>query len=643
MIYPIEAFHDPNFCENLMRLNATNGTTKVLFDGPGSPAERTVEVSTKELIFNIILWKPFIRFKIPIVKSLYTNIDAFPEDCIAKIQTEQYHYLLDNTQVPGKDIRMAMWDAINDFNNFVLRHLGAYQRSMSILSLARVQCDPKVKAIIDQKIDPRLGTEAAEIKHNRVTKELIKLIGTRGEIENNVLIDFMEAKQLKSNQIPQQMYAYGTRSDITDHMMSHVINESAMSGLKSVKDFATESLSAKKSAFFNKTVIKNTQYFARVLRLNCSQLPYMYKGDCGNRLLVPVTIPAKHVEQYIDKVVFFEGSQVAISRKNFESFKDKRVAMISPLTCRYTDGVCEHCSGRASSRPWEFIPSGLHLGIYSATKVGKSVSQMVLSAKHLIKTKSLTYALPTTSAKYFLISDTEIFFKEKFLTKLDKLSIKIPTSALGHLADLGGENLGSIEESFSDIESFELIDESTGATELLEIASDRYMPFFSVSMLKHMAKNISNIVSTDDDCVVIPLKGFNPKRSIMKYIVVNDDMVAFTRQVDNFLKAKISDHTSLTSILHDFTKIVYDKTTINIFFIEVLLKTFLRRKDGVSGLPVVDDVNNVVAGNMKDNIEAASVSIKLSHERVAEYVSAASSYVRNKGVGTYDRSFGFTT
>jgi len=65
----------------------------------------------------------------------------------------------------------------------------------------------------------------------------------------------MIADTLKKNQIPQMLLKYGPRSDVDDTMCRHIINESSFSGNKSVADFAVESLSAKKSAYFNKSVI----------------------------------------------------------------------------------------------------------------------------------------------------------------------------------------------------------------------------------------------------------------------------------------------------------------------------------------------------------------------------------------------------
>ena len=724
MAIPVSAFGNKDYIYNLMDAGADEGDTLVRFDDG-----EEVSVDTRMLIFNSILWLPYYHFKLPITKKDLENVKAILGGTFSKIQTKQYHRILNTTNLNHMDVVKVMFIVHSDLHKFIVKNLGSYQLGMSALSLARVQCNPKITAITSQVLDPMMGTEAAEIRHNNNTKEMTKIISTRGVLEEatytiddvikqmevrdkyiatisktqgggvtrtrhisdekrhkvirspNVLIPFMECGALKENQIPQQMYCYGPRSDINDHMMRHIINESAMSGLKSPADYAVESLSAKKSSYFNKTVIKNTQYFARVLRINCSATPKMYKGDCGNRIAVPHTIHAKETKNYTDKIVFHEGRRLAVCDvsgaysgfvsdenevvlivKEYDEGNDKKayyfvpckdglginvpveqlqkdikVSMVSPITCRYSDGVCEYCAGRNSIKPWAFHPNDttLNLGIYAATHVGRAVSQMVLSAKHLIKTKSLTYVPPGTSSKYFMVmaGSIDIFLREKIAEQTD-LRIHVPVAAFHRpLSDLQHES--NHADSFSELEMMAISDK-LGNKETFSVSTDRHFPFFSSAFLKHMAKNMGNIETTDDDMYIIPLKGFGAAKSIMQYTVVNDDMVAFTKSVDRFLKTRIGEYTSVSAAMQDFVKILYNKTKVNVFYAELLIKCFVADAR-------ITDIDNVEFAKMKSSIENKSVSSKMSHERLGsrDYLGDASACVVDKGVGFFDSFFGF--
>lgn len=634
MIYTIQALAKPGHIDELMDNGLDNGTMDLKLSNGN-----VIKIGTRLAMLNTILLHPLIKLGIPINEKDIHYITAIKSNTISRIQTEQYRMLLDVADVHHMEIVALFWEAINNLYIWTKEHLGAYQQSMSILSLAKVQCHPAVKELTEYHIDPKLGTSYAEGKHKELTGKLIDAIGTRGVIDDNVLINFMETGSLKANQIPQQMLGYGTRSDIDDSMMSHVINESATSGLKSAADYGIESLSAKKSSYFNKHVIKDTQYFARVLRLNSSPIIKMYKGHCGSDVTIPLTIPKENTHNFVDKVCFHEGERKVITVANHSEFGDKRISLISPLGCRHLDGVCEYCAGRNTTKPWEWLPNVSNLGIFAGTKVGKAVSQKILSSKHLIKTNSLTYVLHDHAKNFLVTKSKHIHFRSN-LTGLDKSTLRISADSLRHLNDL---THGKVEaEQFSDIKTFELIDAHKNVVEL-RLDVDRFIPYFSKQMLKHIKKNLSSI-DIEDEYYNIPLKGFDIKNPVCSYTVINDDMIAFTREFTTMLTTRIREYTSLTTIMQDLTAILYSKTAINIFFVEVLMKSFIRsHNDEECGPAIVTDPDNVKLAGMSTNIESSSVSGKLGHEHLGttKYLCDASTSVREKGPGVFDRFFNF--
>ena len=597
-----------------------------------------VTIPARILTLHTLLWRPYITYELPITSKHIYEIKAIDGSVFADIHTAQYGELLE--LLPDErhqDIINELWLCINDIDNFVVRYLGAYHQSMSAYSLSKIQMHDKIKALTDVHLDKNMGTKIAEKKMAELSGKLSALLASDELGDSNVLRAFMQTGTLNKNQIPQQMIAYSTRSDIDDKMMRHIINCSAMSGLRNIYDFATESLSAKKSSYFNKVVIKSTQYFARLLRLNNLPQVKMYRGSCGTTNTLTTKLNPLHTKQWVDKVVYVDGHRLEITKHNHKEFAEKTVHFRSPTLCRHKDGCCEECAGRRSSRPWAWVPQ-VHLGLLAATKLASAVSQMVLSAKHLISTKSLVLYLSDNAKAYYWIKGSNVYFKDE-LTKFISGGgyIKVAIDAIPRMEELNSKGLS--EERFSSISNVTFVKD--GIEDTIELANERFLPMFSRKFIKHMKRNRAHIVE-ENGFYVIPLTGFDIADPFMSYVVINDDMVAFTRAVEHMLKSKISEYTSISTALTDLSVILYSKTNINIFFVEVLLKSFLRAADGSPEYPVIEDPDNVTFGNTATNIELASISGKLGHEKIGnQYFANPATSVVEKHSCVYDKYFDY--
>jgi hypothetical protein len=599
----------------------------------------TVTLRLRMILWNLILNYPWFAFNIPLTANMFKVRPATKNDVLSAVWSEQYAQLL-KLGIPGIQILVRFWYVLDIVQKIIREHFGAYQQSMSMLSLARIWCTPQIQELV-KPID-NVGTDAMEKILNQRSKALTKLL-LSDEIPNNVLRPFQETASLKDSQSAQTLLAYGPRADLDDSICSHTVQNSAMSGLANVQDFLIETLSAKKASFFSKVMICDTQYFARVLRLHAMPLGKQYKGHCGNTQTVPIQLPEDRLDNYLDKIVFLDGQQYAITPETLDLVKGKKVMMISPTMCRHTDGVCEYCCGRASGKPWEYMPPD-HIGIYSATKVGRAVSQMVLSTKHLLKTKTLMYSLTQQLKEYFVINESDIHLKESMVDKLNKCKIRIPVDFLGHLNDL--EHGVQIDEQFSEIKYIDLIFPN-GDVQHLVFETEHCIPYFASTFLKHLNKVSSRIEVTEDEEYVIPLAGFGSGKPLMRFTVINDDMIAFTELVERMLKNNIHNYTTITSALQDFAKILYSKTSINIFFVELLLKSFMRTSRDNPHIGAIENTDNVCFGNMKDNISDRSVSVKLGHERLGikarseNYFAELDTHIVPKEPGLLDAFFGF--
>jgi len=653
--FTLDNLLDSKFCEHLMKDKQDKGMGEVVLeDGT------TLTMPVRKLIVNAIFWRVYRFFKESITKDRVFPLHSFNDEtdgkCFGGIYKELVlkHYAGQSTIIhdvaTAKDISQEedkfYLEVLQQvflgkcyLPNFIHKYLRPYQGLMDIISIAELFTQEPLKSILDQKVDGSLGTAIAEKKIEQANQKLHTLLADKhGPLKNNWLQPYMSTKLLKRNQLPQMFYEYGCRSDITDIMMSHVITASAISGSNNVDDYATESLSAKKSAFFNSEVIERAQYFARKCRLVGSQMPRIYPGWCGSEVMLEITLSEQSMKNYIGKIIRFQGSDVVLTQENVRKYVSIPLEMYSPFGCRHTDGVCDHCAGYMYGYLSKFVPPNIHIGVFSATKAVAAITQLILSAKHLIRTLSKEYNLPASAMRYLLKHNDGLTWNVSLADKFPIISIRIPLDAIGTLTDLTQKNL-PVTESFTKIKYFDIV--IGDKYDRVTLDDGQAIPYLSSYALMHMKKYWKQLDITSDD-VTVPMADFDLTKPFFKYTVMNDDMVSFVARIENFLTSRIADYHSIPLLMRDFCKILYSKTDIEVFYVEMLLRGYMISNAMDYRIPVITDGNESVSfAGMSKVIDEAALSTKLSFEGLNSLFADPKPTTQATGFGMNDAYFGF--
>lgn len=609
-------------------------------------------VHAKDLIISYYLWETLrIANMDPIIKD-FLVIDKFNNDILMAKNTELYIRVLD--QYPDIDVSRLIdgpWIAMNKIFNLCFGDREAYIQSSDALDLVLMNQQPALRKLSELTFPDAEGTDKAEKRLEAASTELIDLLGTRGKLEFNPLINFMECGVLNPRQIVQVHIAYGPRADITDQLAKHIISESTMSGLKSVADFAIESLSAKKSTLYSRTVIEDTQYFNRKQRLSTNGIRKLYRGDCGNRITVPFVLPTKMstLKNFFGKRFIEDGKVIALTSKNVAQYAGKRVEFISPLTCRHTDGICEHCMGLNNNHVAAFFSPGIHIGNLAAAFFSGSVSQMVLSAKHLIKTATKQYFMNTAAGTYFACKGTGIFLHPKLITRgyTDCAFKFADADFLGQLTDLHLKGINVLPEAsiFSKMSGAQFCVKINGEWTPMEIFSldnEGLCPFLSTNFLQHMRDHYDDLIldeSAGEGSVLVPLKGFDWHKPVMRYIAINDDMIAFSNRLINFFKGKIKAHTSISGCIQELAGILYSKSKLPYVYLEIVLRAFILGE--ITPEMVAGTCTSAIFGSTEDVLSERSISNKFSYQKVMSYFDDPEVFTEIRPYGYYDPFFGF--
>lgn len=616
-------------------------------------SDRRSLVYAKRLVISYFLWATLrIVGLYPKKEDMYQHT-VINNALINQKNTELYFKALDwkcDFNV-GLLIR-GPWAAIHGIFHFSFGRVEAYVQSSDILDLTMMMQQPELKEIASITLPDAEGSEKAEKRLEQSQGKFMSLISVRGALKYNPLINFIECEIMNPRQISQVFIAIGPRADITDKLPFHIISESYMSGLKTKEDFVVEILSAKKATLYSRTVIEDTQYFNRKQRLCTNTIRYLHKGDCGNRRMIPFVLPDKASvlkNNFIGKT-FYMGDQLhALTDTNYKEYAGKLVNFISPLTCFYapTGGVCEHCMGLNNRHVKACFSPTIHIGNLAAAYFSGSVSQMVLSAKHLIKTATKLYFMNSAAGTYFACKGTGIFLHPQLATRgYTDCAFKFAHSDfLGQITDLNLSGISVLPEAsiFTKISGAQFCVKVNGdwrPFEIFSLENDGLCPFFSTQFLQHIHDHYSDVVlSEEEGSVLIPLKGFDWRQPILRYIAINDDMIAFSNRLINFFKGKIRSHTSISGCLQELSSILYSRSKLPFVYLELVLLAFVLDKvddDMISG-----SCNRQIFGSTEEILSNRSISNKFSYEKVLAFLDDPEVFTAMRQYGYYDAFFDF--
>lgn len=589
-----------------------------------------------ELIFLRMIWQPLLDYGIlPGIEDVHSLI-PFTTDTISNIHSKLYVKYLNACSEFDNHMKfiLSCVCSVENVQNFSLNNLSSYVSSISQLDICDLVAHPAIQKIRNKKFNSAHGTRAWEAFFEEASKVVMDLVAS-DELPNNPFRVMAQTGVLKGNQIPQGVLSYGPRSDINDTVYNTVVRGCASSGVQNTEEFAIEQLSAKKSSYFNNEVIRRTQYFARLLRIVSFTRPYIYKGSCNTEKLTKLVIVKGTEKNYIDiNVKTADGTWHILTHDNVKQFVNIPLEKHSPINCAHEHGVCETCFGRINSSA--YFPIGMHIGMLSGTQVGAKISQMILSAKHLIKTISKAFNMEGLGSKW--VKDVLKAIKLSTDIPADILEngyIGVPLQSMGPLTDLVYTN-DFMCKNYSSVSEMGFYDSNLNELCFVSFGDNTKLPNLSLEFLEHTKDHLEDVKS-DGNTVYLPIKGFLAK--ILDYQVVNDDMVGFTERVTTFLRTGIADYTNYNDILKDFTELIYSKTNVNIRYVEVLLRMFAINKVGYE-LPVSQDSNDVKVLGINHRVSVAPITSKICHQELMKYLKAPETYLYPKPSGLYDPLFG---
>jgi hypothetical protein len=608
-------------------------------------SDATITISVRYAIIHLILWQALHLFDLQASLKHVSQSKIFTVEEHKKVLTEVYHSVIsitDNTN-DIRQLKKQIHDSIFEYHNFILMHLGEYQKSISLTDLYLMMDEEPVKKIIDPPLNELAGTQGIEKQIRQRSHDLFNLILAKDQLQHNPLHLFHKLSMLNKDQLTQLLVAIGNRTDINDDVISYTIQSSLLKGLQNPLEMAIDSLAGKKPVMYNKGSIKKSQYFGRKQHLVVSDLKYLYQQDCGTSKIIQFLVTSKNKEHILGKNIVENNNIVTITRHNVEQYIGQTVNFRSPLACKHNDGICKICAGELISNQ----TIDLHVGMNSSTQMVQEITQKILSAKHLTKTASIVYSIPKDVEHCFKSEKNLVYMTNTFMNYLKNGYLGIDRSDIGILSDLKllQKDKSFIYEKYSKIRhiyfKIPVPDNEYQVFEFSMTDDKGHTPYFHKEFLYYIKSKYNELI-TDNEMIWIPFKNtknipaWDVHLPMFGSVIVNDNMLAFVKRIVSFLAKDIIQYKSATAVLKDFSNLVYRKSSVNIAHIEVVLRAYMINSNIDYSIPIDPDLEDCNFRSTSSLLKKRSISGEISFESIYKFFTNPSTYVVPSNKSIFD-------
>ena len=549
-----------------------------------------VAMPVRKLIFHLIFWNVCRKWGVDIDNTFIVDTSVVNSNTITNIGTKILD-MIRTIHPTYHDLVYDLSDAINTLNKFVINNCQEYHKSLSILDLVRIAAIPEIKKICDDKIsDINLPIKVINGKIKSNVEKLFKEL--KKPHPDNTIYDFINLRFVNEVQLAHIFYQIGFRTDINDQVVRYPVQGNYLDGLHNGIEYCLEALSAKKSAFYNRDSLPTTEYFGRKQHILLSGIKYMYPGDCGTTITMPMLITERLRDVVLYKNIV-EGAQlITLTKDNIDKYVGKVVDFRTPMTCRYQNGICEACGGKLLAS----ITPQTHVGIFSAIQTTAVVTQVILSAKHMQDTSTVDYIIPGELKTMFVRQHGGIYVIPKIAEKFKSATLVLSVNDAVHLLCLSDYNLNRLssinESAFGMCREIVVLKDNIPVSNQICLEQNGQAPMYSRHLIKYIADNPQHTI-TRDEMFMVDLVDFNFVNPLFKLTVMNDSMVKFVDNAKKLLETKIQTYKSITQLVTDFTNLVYSQVKPNITYLEVVLRAAMISGKYDYRIPIVTDIDNV--------------------------------------------------
>lgn len=572
-------------------------------------------------IVNLMMWKPFIKLKSQLNKDYIIDCSELNNGTIKK-------YIDSKIVIPfRKKITNKM---MNEEIASVIEELGrisnGFNPILTITMNLKDTCDlmnrnKEYYDIIHYRLPDGLQPFEIEQILEKKTDRAIEILSTE---ENNLKYILKSKQGIRPKQLCEYEINIGNKPDLDGNVYPKPVNTNFLVyGLENASNYMIDSTGGRKASVLNKKYVSVSGYFARKLTLLTSNtlLAEDPTFDCQTKHLVRVDVSSKKVLELLRGRYYkldLNESSLNLIPMNLKGCKDiigKTIYIRSPITCcgdSYGKGVCYTCYGELA-----YTNSDIHIGGIAGTSISAPLTQNILSAKHLLATKSVEIKMNPSFNKFFTLEGNSIILGD----------IRGDTDYSILIKDIDMH----LDNEYDDIDFNQSIDcfyvKNNKTNKLYKIREINNIPMY---LSEYMSFLLEENYNSEDEVYCIPFDDIGMEETLFYLQVENFELVKTLNDIMDLVdKQNKFDIDNYHDLLNKFIELMIDgELRSQSVHAECILRNILRDDNDILMAP---DFTKDNVGYQKTYISKAllynpSALISLSYQELSDQFRRASTY-----------------
>jgi hypothetical protein len=602
-----------------------------------------VRMGINNYLTNLIMWRPSIRYRVPI-----TINNIFDTSCITSDQIKDY---LDNVYIRPFRNKVDL-DRLNTENAIVIEKCKKIVEDFGLImcityNLHTINKLRKENKEIDDILHTKIpkGMQPKEIEDFALIrrKRLIKLLG---ETDTGFAPLLNSREGFKEGQLQEFLVVVGPKPSLAGDTMAVPINTNILvGGLDTPAHYTLDAKGGRKALIFNKKYTGNSGYFSRKLSLLCLDIKINNVEDCHTDQYLKIHVDSKETLRRLEGKYY----KSVLSKRYIRAIKPTDVHLIdttiylrSAAKCKCKDGICHRCYGDLAK-----IVEEINAGIFAATHISSRFTQNILSAKHLLMTNSKKIELCDEFDKYFTLEGNVVTFDSNNIDDdLSNLFIRIHEDDLNvNLDEYSLDNHIASDDDDND-NDYTTVEELT--CDKFDIVTEEGEVIDTIFCKNNMVMNISDYLyemieryGKNRRSVMIPMDNIEDEEGLFSIDVNNAELTKTLNLVKDLLEKE--DHLGCKTIDELIEKLnlllIEGKIYANMVHCEVLCKNLMR------SIHKIDKYPDLAAGEeyqlltvKKALMSHPSPIVSLSFERIKEQIKGTLLF-RKRGSSLLDGLF----
>lgn len=560
-------------------------------------------------------------------KTHLTILNAVYNDCLET-------YGIYNGAMPEPkafEMMESLWELIykivNDLFNDCIQNLDAYVTSMNALDVIGIIDHKDIK-----KANASVKPNQASIDeiYNDITDTLIN----DPKLSKNEIVRATRSSVLSMQQVLQCIGPRGFVTEINSRIFSIPITVGYAHGFTKLYDAMVESRSASKSLMFAKDVLSDCEYFNRRLQLLAQTIVNFSLKDCGSTHYLKWKVETSELKA-LDGMNYVEEGVVKSISASDKHLVGKTINLRTVFGCTHLDRqtVCATCMGKIAYS----IPAGTSPGHVAATSIGKVISQLVLSTKHL-DTSSYADIIDIGDGYDMYLTVGSEGNNLILSPELNKISVKLVIKSDDARALLDVKKIQNLDEM-----------DITRITEMADMKMiigegenihEAYVPTSMGSRLGSLSTEMLYYIKEmgvdvdDSGNYVVDMKKWNRTTSVVVLPLKHTNMYDFMKTVEAALMIKRAensitryDSTNVVDALKSLSGLINSKITMNLTHTALVAYSLACLNPEMGDMRLPRGGESFVFGDYLTVMSFRSLGAKMAHEGQAAVFDTPDTYL----------------